>query len=243
MSEILVVREFDRFSSILIERGFAVINFPTIKIENVKDFSLFDEVLSEIENYDGVFITSPRAAEVFLARCGNETLVKKFYVLGKRANNLLASAGFETFFDEDVRSAKELINKIPRVEIENKNFLFLRGDRSLRAIPEMLQEVAIIREVVVYKTVTADSDEQTIIEISEKFAAGKIAAVCFFSPSGVEEFLEKFGDFSEGKAKIAAIGQTTADFIEERNLQVDFIAAKPSAKTFADGLAEFLRND
>ncbi|HSK70757.1 MAG TPA: uroporphyrinogen-III synthase [Pyrinomonadaceae bacterium] len=243
MSEILVIREFDQFSSILIEQGFSLINFPTIKTEPVSDLGDLDKSIAQIEFFDGIFITSSKAAEVFLERFKRKNSKIKFYVLGKKANDLLESAGFETFFDENVKSAVELINLIPKGELDGKNFLFLRGSRSLRVIPEMLEGIAEVKEVIVYQTVAADFDEEKFDKIKRKFAEREIAAVCFFSPSGVEEFLAKFEDFSQDDAKIASIGQTTAKFIEENNLRVDFIAAKPSAKTFADGLAEYLRKN
>lgn len=243
MSEILVVREFDEFSLILIEQGFSVINFPTIKIEPVSDLGDLDKSIAEIENFDGIFITSPKAAAVFLERFEGKGFGGNFYVLGKRANDLLKSAGFETFYDENAKSAVELTNLIPKGEFRKKNFLFLRGSRSLPVIPEMLEGIAEVKEVIVYQTVAADLDEEKFDKIKRKFTEKEIAAVCFLSPSGVEGFLAKFEDFSQDDVKIASIGQTTAKFIEENNLKVDFIAAKPSAKVFAEGLTEYLRNN
>lgn len=243
MSEILVVREFDQFSSILIERGFSVINFPTIKTEAVSDLAKLDSAIAEIENFNGIFITSRKAAEVFLERFKSRSFDRKFYVLGKRTNDLLESAGFETFFDENAKTAVELIISIPKEEIVGKKFLFMRGNRSLRVIPETLEGIAEVREVIIYQTEKADFDGEKFDKIKEKFSEKEIAAVCFFSPSGVKEFLEKFENFSQGDVKIASIGRTTAKFIEENNFRVDFIAAKPLAKIFADGLAENLRNN
>jgi uroporphyrinogen-III synthase len=80
-----------------------------------------------------------------------------------------------------------------------------------------------------------------LLEIKEKFEQGKINAICFFSPSGVEEFLKKFDDFSQDKIKVAAIGQTTARCAEENNLRLDFVSTKPIAKDFAFELTSFLQ--
>ncbi len=67
-TEILVVRDYDLFSSILVEQGFLVINFQTIKTEKIADFSELDKAISAIENFDGIFITSPNAAEPFFGK-------------------------------------------------------------------------------------------------------------------------------------------------------------------------------
>jgi uroporphyrinogen-III synthase len=47
MREILVIREKDVFTSILIENGFSVLNFPTIKTETVSDLSELDGLLKK----------------------------------------------------------------------------------------------------------------------------------------------------------------------------------------------------
>ncbi len=113
----------------------------------------------------------------------------------------------------------------------------------MRVVPEKLKKVAEIREAVVYQTVAIEANEERLIEIKEKFAHGKIGAICFFSPSGVEEFLKQFENFAQGDIKISAIGETTANFIEAKKLRADFVAAKPTAKDFANELTSFLRKE
>ena len=238
--EILVIRDFDVFSQILIENGFPVINFPAIKTETISDFSELDETISDLENYDGIFITSPNAAAPFLERL-NKNYHGKIYVLGKRINELFNSFGFETIFDENVKNAEELINSIPKSEIQDKSFLYLRGNRSLRVIPEKLKDLAQVRELIIYKTLATNPNGKQSQEITQKLKNGQISVICFFSPSGAEVFLETFSDFEQGEIKIAAIGITTAGFLNEKNLRVDFIAEKPNAEDFAKGLIDYLK--
>ncbi len=245
MPEVLVIRETDVFTTILIENGFSVTNFPTIKTEPLTDLSELENYLAKIETFDGIFITSVKAAEIVSAKL-NETgkdFNGKFYVLGKRSGDLLKSCGYEIFFNEDAATVKELLSSIPKEELKNKRFLFPRGNRSLRTIPETLQNFAEVVETVVYQTIETETSDEKFIEIKEKFDCGKIDAVCFFSPSGVEEFLKKFDGFSQGKIKIAAIGQTTARFVEEKNLRVDFVSAKTSATDFAAEFTSYLRKE
>jgi uroporphyrinogen III methyltransferase / synthase len=243
--EILVIREKDRFSSILIEQGFTIINFPTIKTEPLEDLSELQEYLAQIDTFDGIFITSSKAAEIVLAQLNKarKNFHGKFYVLGKRSHDLLKTSGFKVFFKEQATTAAELLKLIPESELKGKKFLFPRGNRSLRVIPEKLDNVAEVKEVVVYKTVATPKPQRESKEIEEKLNGSKIEAICFFSPSGVEEFLERFPQFSQENIKIAAIGQTTARFVKEMNLRVDVVAAKPHVEDFAAELAEYLRKD
>lgn len=244
-TEILVVRDCDLFSSILIEQGFSVINFPTIKTEQIADYAELDKVVTEIETFDGIFITSPNAAAPFLERLNKTKKIYcgKIYVLGKRTSKLFKTAGIEIYFREDAANAAELLNSIPKNELKGKKFLYLRGNRSLQIIPETLEDFAEVKELIVYKTSATEADAKQSNKIKEKLRNKKIAAVCFFSPSGVEGFLENFAEFEQDKTKIAAIGETTARFIEDRNLRIDFIAEKPSTEVFAKGLIDYLRKD
>ena len=242
-TEILVVREKDRFSSILIEQGLAVTNFPVIKTEPLVDLSELEDYLARIECFDGIFITSLAAAEIVHKKTAeiDKSIATKFYVLGKRSDEFLKNKGYKTFFDERATTAEELLKIIPAEELANKKFLFVCGNRSLLTIPEKLENIAEVCQTIVYKTSAASSNEKNSDKVKQKIDAGKIRAICFFSPSAVAEFIKRFADFEQGKTKIAAIGQTTADFIAKSEMRVDLVSSNPSAEVFAAELADHLR--
>ena len=241
--QILVVREFDKFSARLKENGFEVVNFPSIQTLPLEDASELREKLETLEKYDGLFFTSPQAAEVFLQRKPKADFRGKIYVLGNRTKLLFENAGFETVFRREANTAEEFINSFDKSEFTSKKFLFPRGDKSLRTIPELLKRVAEVEEIVVYRTIENAVDEVLIDAIREKLRLGEIEWICFFSPSAVESFLKTFGDFSLNEIKIAAIGATTAKKAAAENLKVEFVSPKASAEDFAFGLIEYLRQD
>lgn len=243
-SEILVVREKDQFSRFLIEQNFSVVNLPLIKTVPLADLSELERCLENLDRFDGIFITSSKAAEVFLekSRAVNKSFGGKFYALGKRSGELLKAANCKTFSTDGAKTAAQLLRLIPAEELKDKNFLVLRGNRSLRLIPDALAAVAKIQEAIVYQTVAIEQSRETLNEIKEKLARGEIRAICFFSPSGAEEFLKRFENFSQREVKIAAIGETTARFVKANDLRVDFVAANPTARNFAIDLIEYLRN-
>src|SRR5690349_6722748 len=119
-AEILVIREKDRFSEILIESGFSVISFPVIKTIPLEDLSELENYLAEIESFDGIFITSSNAAEIVLEKLNKsrKDFQGKFYVLGKRSDVLLKNAGFKTFCSEQATTAEELLKLIPMAELQ-----------------------------------------------------------------------------------------------------------------------------
>lgn len=240
---ILVVRQFDKFSSRLKDDGFEIINFPAIETVPIEDSGNLDEKLETLEKYDGLFFTSPKAAEIFLQRKTGSGFRGKIYVLGNRTKSLFENTNFEIVFCENANTARELINSFGESEFAGKKFLFLRGDKSLRAIPELLETVAEIDEIIVYRTIENAFDKILIAESGEKLRRGEIDWICFFSPSAVESFVKTFGDLLSGEIKIAAIGTTTAKKAAAENLKVEFVSPKASAEDFASGLIEYLKED
>ncbi len=243
MREFLVVREFDNFSRILSESGLKVINCPTIEVAPLEDLLEFEVKLDAIENYDGVFLTSANATEIFRTKFGarNVNSAVKIYVLGKRSYDLLNGENLNLVFDETANTAQEMLGNIPLDALKNKRFLFVRGEKSLRVVPEFLEKIASVDEVIVYRSSRVTITDDKIKEIQAKSANGEIAAACFFSPSAASGFLLQFGAEVLHRIKITVIGNTTAEFFERRDLKVDFVARRARAEDFAVELIEYLK--
>ncbi len=237
--KILVIREFDNFSRILAANGFEIINFPLIKTSAIDDLSGFETKLESIEKYDGVFLTSKQAAAIFRAKLKTDYR-GKVYVLGKRSYEILKNANFNLHFDETANTAREMLKNIAPEKLNGKRFLFVRGEKSLRIVPEFLSKTATVDEAIVYETRNINVEIDKINELREKFENSEIAAVCFFSPSAAESLIEQFGAEILHQTIIAAIGKTTADFFETQNLHVNFVSSKALAEDFAVELIEYL---
>lgn len=237
---VLVIREFGDFSATLIENGFDVINFPTISTSRIEDLSELEKNFTEIEKYDGIFFTSPKAAEIFLEKF-DKSYGGKIYILGNRAKSLFENKGFKIAFNKNANTAEDFINSFDRGEFVGKKYLFLSGNKSLRIIPQMLKGFAEVDETVVYQTKLFEAEKMFVDKIKQMFSREKINFICFFSPSGVENFLDVFDDFRQGKIKIATIGTTTAEKASEKDLKVDFTAS--NAKDFAGEFIGYLREE
>jgi uroporphyrinogen-III synthase len=242
MTSVLVVRKFDNFSRILTEKGFSVINCPTIETTGHENLHGLSAEISA-KNYDGIFQTSRTATEIAYREifCKNFKRIGKIYVLGKSSFDLLKDKNLDLFFDENANTAREMLGAIPPEDLKNKRFLFIRGEKSLGAVPEFLRNFAEIDERIVYGTRTIEVAASEKKEIAARLGRGEIEAACFFSPSGAESFLEQFGAEVLQQTKIAAIGKTTADFFAETGLKVDFIPTRSSAEEFALELTDYLR--
>ena len=146
MKAILVVRKFDVFSEILAKNSFEIINLPLIETKASDDLSEFEAKLARIENYDGVFLTSRFAAEIFRAKSAekNVNYPGKVYVLGRRGFEILKTANFDLVFDETANTARKMLEKIAPEDIRGKRFLFAHGEKSLRVVPDFLSKIAMV---------------------------------------------------------------------------------------------------
>ncbi len=237
--KILVIREFDNFSRILAAKNFEIINLPLIETKAIEDLSDFETILESVENYDSVFLTSAKATEIFRAKLKTD-YCGKVYVLGKRSYEILKGANLNLHFDESANTAREMLENIAPEELKDKNFLSIRGEKSLRIVPEFLSKTATVDEAIVYQTNNVTVEVDKINELREKV---KFTAVCFFSPSAAESFIEQLGAEILHQIVIATIGKTTAEFLERRNLKVDFVSSKATTEDFAAELIEYLRKD
>src|SRR5215213_4971736 len=101
MPSVLVVRKFDNFSRILTEKGFTVINCPTIEtVESENTHGLAASISAK--NYDGIFLTSQKATEIPVREifCKNFRYHGKVYVLGKSTFEQLRDKNLDLFFSE-----------------------------------------------------------------------------------------------------------------------------------------------
>jgi uroporphyrinogen-III synthase len=235
---ILVIRDDDIFSASLRDAGIEVFDLNLIGTEPIAEISEFRKKLSVLSDYDGLFFTSPVAAEIFVNEYGNAIgFNARVYALGHRSREVLEQSGFDVISPPSAKTADELISSFDKTEFLGKRFLFIRGDKSLRVISEALADIADVDEVVVYRTTQIEVEPNVVERFKDKLEAGEIKLVCFFSPSGVQRFHEIFGDITAGSA---AIGTTTAAAAKQIGLTVELISSKPDADQFACELIDHI---
>lgn len=240
---ILVIRPDDSFSRILRENGSEVVNLELIETVPVEDRTELSETVKRIGEYDGIFVTSPIAAEIFLECLKSQGIAYsgRVYVLGGRSREVLAGHDLTIAYDEAANTARELIESFGENEFAGKKLLFIRGDRSIRTIPQMLEGVAEVDELVVYRTIDSTPDAGLVKAVKARLNHNEIERVCFFSPSGVKGFIKIFGAEDITNLKGSAIGETTAASARELGINIEFISQRAAAEDFAAGLAAFLK--
>src|ERR1043166_1712721 len=146
---VIVVRASDRFSQMLRDAGIEVINLGLVGTEVLDDLSEFENLISRLGEYDGVLFTSRVAARVYVDYV-EPTLKPTLYALGARATKVLVDAGFAVRTMPAANTAEQMLDAFGDNEFAGRKLLFVRGERSMRTIPEMLARLADVDEVAVY---------------------------------------------------------------------------------------------
>ena len=233
---ILAIREDCDFSRELRQYGYEVLNLPLISTRPVRDLTRFRELLGNLDRFDAIFITSPVAAAVLVDELskGKPVSMPVVFVLGRRAKMVLDEYGVLAEYTGSANTAGELIDELGESGFAGKTILFLRGDRSLRTIPERLGNVATVEEAVVYETVEVPIDEGA----ADRLRSGQVDRLCFFSPSAVASYVSRGLPLS---VTVAAIGETTAEKARSLGFSVDYVSDRASAIEFAEGLSRYIK--
>ena len=89
MPTILVIRNDDEFGSRLVKAGFEIIHLPLVETRPVEDLDVLRSKLAVLSDYDGLFFTSPVAAEIFVRERNRRNGFRgSVYALGRRAKRL-----------------------------------------------------------------------------------------------------------------------------------------------------------
>jgi len=231
--KVIVARADDNFSQILRDAGIEVINLELVGTEVLEDLGEFENLISRIDAYDGVFFTSPVAAQVLADRV-KPPVKPTLYALGRRAVAVLEDTGFAVEKVPHANTAAEMLAGFGDAEFAGKKLLFVRGEQSMRTIPESLAGIADVDEIAVYRTIEIDPSENVANDIQQRLTDGEIASVCFFNPSAVEAFEKRFG----ASVSAAAIGETTGAKASELGFDIGLIASTATNEVFARELIE-----
>lgn len=209
----------DPYEHIFTAAGFATRTFPVLSFEEVNAVPL-REALSRPDRFGGLIITSPRTAEIVCnALRSTESLSRwqshMVFAVGPRTAAILVEAGFDPVGEESGTGLR-LASVILRRYRSELPLLFPAGDRRRPELPARLYESKVdYEELTVYRTLGNGS-------FPESHQPDWLA---FFSPSGVEA--QARSGFP-ARAKIAAIGETTAGALRRAGVSVDAVAIDPS---------------
>jgi uroporphyrinogen-III synthase len=198
----------------LLDAGFSVTETNFIKTEN-SDFDL-----NGIK--DNLIFTSQNAAQSVLLHPKSSALkTKNAFCVGIKTKALLEENGFNV--DVYVDYASDLAEIITLI-YSNESFTFFSGNLRKETLPKALKAAKVnFNEIQVYETTLTPQKIKTPVD-----------GILFFSPSGVESFL------NENKIKneiCFCIGETTASSLEKITRNI-IVADQPSVENVIEDVIE-----
>ena len=172
---------------------------------------------------DNLIFTSQNAVKSVLQHPKCDKLKdKNVFVVGLKTKSLLEENGFKV----DVHTDYALdLSEIISLIYYKEEFTFFCGNLRREVLPNTLKENKIVfNEIEVYET-----------NLTSKKITNKLDGILFFSPSAVESYLTK----NTIKNEICfCIGETTAEALEEKEINNIIIAEKPSVDNVIDEVIE-----
>ncbi|OLL24311.1 Uroporphyrinogen-III synthase [Neolecta irregularis DAH-3] len=219
--------------------GRQILHLPVLTHSHVNPHLLLQSLASL--NYSALVITSPRAAAALsavldsLAPGQTQNLQSRtVYTVGPATGAALAALGFTDIQGSHAGTGELLADYIIHHHSSDNPLLFLTGDHRRDAIPTKLRLAnRPFTELVVYKTVPAPDFHS---RFTQTLAEHAVDWIVFFSPAGAEAALATYSSLT---FKIAAIGPTTQEYLQQHNITPDVVALKPDPQHLLDGILTF----
>jgi uroporphyrinogen III methyltransferase / synthase len=234
----------------LLEKNGAIVRFvPTIQIVPPASWNQFDDAVEMLETYDGIIFTSANAVRGFLQALisrgmhSKQTGLRKkmLFVVGEKTKEALEKSGYTGRLLPGVTNAYGLAEALLKTGVNNKHYLFARGNLGDDGLAETLRGGnAKVDEVTVYETIAPREEDAR--SIRHHLETERIDVITFFSPSAIKNLLAIVPREQVTSRVIAVIGASTESAAKTLGLTAQIVARKPTATSLAQDIVEFFRN-
>ncbi len=228
---IVVTRAREQASGLahtLAELGAHVIQFPTIEIYDLDEYSEVDAAIKDLANYQWLVFTSVNGVKHFWKRLTKHGLDsralgtgqgKKVAAIGPATADILREKGIEPDFIPEKYVAEGVVEGMLKLGMQGQNILLPRAKEAREVLPDALREAgANVHVLPIYETRPAGARKE---EVLEELAAGRIHSITFGSSSTVDNFLalvDKETLEKHPEVQLASIGPVTTKTLEKHGL-------------------------
>ena len=226
----------DTIKKALIEKGAAVLDFPTIKIITNELNVEIQTALANINTFQWLLFTSKNGVGSFFSIYKNyyrEIAINKprIAVIGKTTANEVLKNGFNPEFISTGNTSEDFIEELKNEIEANDKVLIILGELAGTKFEKELATRAAVTRLNVYKTIETGTYS---LEIIKRIAKNDYDMLVFTSPSGFRNFVKIMAENNcNGNFKIACIGKTTEKEVLNQGYTPLIVSKKPGGDSFA----------
>jgi uroporphyrinogen-III synthase len=226
--------------------GAVVLLFPAVSFSEPADTRELDQSINSLNEFDWIVFTSANAARFFAGRCRklgvepSHDVLFRCAAVGPATASAVAAEGFpvEHVAQEFIGSA--LARELSSL-VRGRKVLLPRSERARPDLPAALRSVgAEVTEIVAYHTGGVGTIDPGVMRALRET---EVDVILFFSPSAIENMRAELGEevLSRlgAKAKMAAVGPTTAAAVRGAGLPVAIQAPLATAESMAVAIATY----
>ncbi len=250
---IVVTRAREQASSIaqmLSSLGANVVQFPTIEIQSISDFTEVDKEVDNMSSYDWVIFTSINGVEHFYNRLS--TIKKdsrifatsKISAIGPATAQGLKERGIEPDFIPTAYMAEGIVEGLNQFGVNGKNILIIRAKEARELLPVELEKAgANVKILTIYETIASENNKEELTKMIEN---DTIDCVSFGSSSTVKNFFAQIPvDLvkKSNKLKFASIGDITTNTLSEFGFNADIQPQNFTIPELVQAIREYYKCD
>ena len=232
----------------LAKLGANVIQFPTIKIDPLADYSGVHAAIKALHEYEWVIFTSVNGVKHFwlqLAALGLDTRAlggAKIAAIGPATAEILREKGIEPDFVPEKYVAEGVVKGLIERGMDGSKILLPRAKVAREILPEELRKAGAQVDILpVYETKPAGEAKEEVLELLKN---GELHCVTFGSSSTVENFFDLVSPElikeHRDSVKLASIGPITSNTLKEFGFSADIQPEDYTIPALVDELVEKL---
>jgi len=235
------------------ELGAECLEYATIHIEPVADYSVLDQAIADLESYSWLLFTSLNAVTYFFKRLyvlgmdSRKLATTKVAVVGRATGEELLKHGVRADLIPEKFTGEGLAAALVKTEVKGTRILLPRALKASEILPETLTDAgASVTIAPTYQNVPPQGRKQ---ELRDQLESGTVDMITFTSSSTVTNFLTMLDAADEAelhrlldKVSIAAIGPITAETVRDNGLSVDIQPERYTIDDMVQAIVAFYRN-
>jgi len=232
--------------AVLDDLGACCIEFPTIKVEPLGDYSHVEKAILGLAHYDWLVFTSVNGVHYFwqqLDEIGLDARVLagcEIAAIGPATAAALAAKGIKADFVPAKYVAESVVQGMLERGVAGKRVLIPRAAEARELLPEELRAAgAMVDVLTVYETVMA---AEGLNEFLKKLKAGEVDCITFASSSTVDNFFSLVPPDTlrdSLPAALACIGPVTAKTLEKYGFTANIQPEDYTIPALAQAVAAF----